>query len=72
VNKHTFRVAAAIVGAGAFVAMGAMSVAAGVSQAQGSMIIPASHSATMNTTVYTYSATLGVPTQTSATSAPAG
>jgi len=66
-KKHTFRVAAAVVGGGAFVAMGAMSVAAGVSEAQGPAVIPASHSAVMNTTVYTYPVTLGIPTQTSST-----
>lgn len=64
-NKHPFRAAAALVGGGAIVTMGALTIAAGVPQAQGNMVIPASHSATMNTTVYTYSATLGVPTATS-------
>jgi len=75
VKKHTLRVAAAIAGASAFVAMGALSVAAGVTQAQANTVIPQGYEWPVTTSVYRPPATLAMTTQSSpstATPAPMG
>ena len=61
-TKHTFRVAAALAGASAVVAMGALSVAAGATQAQANTVIPEHFGGPVNTSIYSPTATLGMPT----------
>ena len=68
-EKHTLRVAAAIVGASAVVAMGTVSVAEGVTQAQANTVIPQSYGWPANTTVYNPPAQIGNPTQSSSSPA---
>ncbi|MDT7765601.1 MAG: hypothetical protein QOC63_5021 [Mycobacterium sp.] len=68
-DKHTLRVAAAIVGASAVVAMGTVSVAEGVTQAQANTVLPESYGWPANTTVYNPPAQVGVPTQSSSSPA---
>jgi hypothetical protein len=69
VEKHTLRVAAAVVGASAVVAMGALSVAQGVTQAQANTVIPQGYGWPANTTVYNPPAQVGVPTVSSSSPA---
>ena len=64
-KKHTFRVAAALAGASAAVAMGALSVAAGVTQVQANGVIPEHYGGPVYTSIYSPTATLGVPTPSS-------
>ena len=74
-KKHSLRVAAAIAGASAFVAMGALSVAAGVTQAQANTVIREGYDWPVTTSVYRPPATLAMTTQSSpstATPAPMG
>jgi hypothetical protein len=61
-KKHTFRVAAALAGASAAVAMGALSVAAGATHVQATSVIPEHYGGPVYTSIYTPTATLGVPT----------
>ena len=68
-KKHTFRVAAAIAGASAFVAMGALTVAAGVTQAQPNTVIPEGYGWPVTTSVYSPPATLGMPVRSSPSTA---
>jgi hypothetical protein len=71
VKKHTFRVAAAVAGASAVVAMGMLSVAAGATQAQANTVIPEHFGGPVNTSIYSPTATLGMPTlSSSSTGAP--
>lgn len=67
-QKHTFRVAAALVGASAVVTMGALSAAAGATQARATTtVIPEHFGGPVYTSIYSpSSATVGVPTSTSA------
>jgi hypothetical protein len=62
VKKRTFRIAAALVGANAFVAMGALSVAEGATQAHANTVIPEHFGGPVNTSIYSPTATLGMPT----------
>jgi hypothetical protein len=62
VKKNTFRVAAAIAGATAVVAMGALSVAAGATQAQANTVVPEHFGGPVYTSIYSPTATLGMPT----------
>lgn len=68
-EKHTLRVAAAIVGASAVVAMGTLFVAEGVTQTQANNVIPQGYGWPANTTVYNPPAQVGVPTQSSSSPA---
>ena len=69
--KYTFRIAAALVGASAAVAMGALSVAAGAMQVQANPVIPQHFGGPVNTSVYSPTATLSMPTlSSSSTDAP--
>lgn len=61
-KSQTFRVVAALAGASAIVTMGALSVAAGTTQAQVNSVIPEHFGGTVNTSIYSPSATLGMPT----------
>jgi hypothetical protein len=71
VKKHTFRVAAAVAGAGAVVAMGVLSVAAGATQAHANTVIPEHFGGPVYTSIYSPTATLGMPTlSSSSTGAP--
>jgi hypothetical protein len=72
VKKNTFRVAAAVAGAGAVVAMGVLSVATGATQAQANTVIPEHFGGPVYTSIYSPTATLGMPTlSSSSTGAPA-
>jgi 2-methylaconitate cis-trans-isomerase PrpF len=62
VKKHTFRVAAALAGASAVVVMGALSVAAAPTQAHANTVIPEHFGGPVNTSIYSPTATLGMPT----------
>jgi Spy/CpxP family protein refolding chaperone len=62
VNKHAFRIAAALVGASAAVAMGALSVAAAATQAQPGPVVPQHFGGPVYTSIYNPTATLGMPT----------
>jgi hypothetical protein len=68
VKKHTFRVAAALVGASAVITMGVLSAAAGATQVGAtSTVVPEHFGGPVNTSVFSpSSATVGVPTSTSA------
>jgi hypothetical protein len=69
-NKHTFRLAAVVVGASAAVVMGALS--AGATQAQPNTAVPEHFGGPVDTTVYNPPASLGMPTlSTSSTASPA-
>jgi hypothetical protein len=61
-KKYTFRVAAAVPGASAVVAMGALSVAAGTKQAQANTVVPEHFGGPVYTSIYSPTATLGMPT----------
>jgi hypothetical protein len=73
VKKHTFRIAAALVGASAVVTMGALSAAAGATQVRAtSTVIPEHFGGPVYTSIFSpSSATVGVPT-TSTSAASAG
>ena len=72
VKKHTFRVAAALAGASAVVAMGALSVAADATRAQANTVIPEHFGGPVYTSIYSPTATLGMPTlSSSSTGTPA-
>jgi hypothetical protein len=62
VKKHTFGVAAALAGASAVVAMGALSVAAGATQAHANTVVPEHFGGPVYTSIYSPTATLGMPT----------
>ncbi len=62
VKKHTFRVAAALVGSGAVVVMGALFVAAGATRVQANTVIPEHFGGPVDTSIYSPTATLGMPT----------
>jgi hypothetical protein len=62
VKKHTFRVAAALAGATAVVVMGALSIAAGATQAQANTVVPEHFGGPVYTSIYSPTATLGMPT----------
>ncbi len=61
-KKYTFRIAAALAGASAAVVMGALSVAAGATQAQANPVIPQHFGGPVNTSIYSPTATLDMPT----------
>jgi hypothetical protein len=65
VKKHKLRVGAALAGASAVIAMGALSVAQGVVQTQANNVLPTHFGGPVDTTVYTPTATLGMPTSSS-------
>lgn len=70
-KTHTFRIAAAVAGGIAVVAMGALCVAAGASQAQASTVVPEHFGGPVYTSIYSPTATLGMPTlSSSSTDAP--
>ena len=60
VKRHPLRLAAALAGAGAAVVMGALSVAA--TPAQANPVAPQHFGGPVNTSIYSPTATLGVPT----------
>jgi hypothetical protein len=62
VKTHTFRIAAALAGGSAVVAMGALSVAAGATQAQANTVVPEHFGGPVYTSIYSPTATLGMPT----------
>ena len=62
VKKRTFRGVASVVGASAAIAMAALSVAAGASQAQVDTVIPQHFGGPVYTSIYSPTATLGMPT----------
>jgi hypothetical protein len=64
-KKHTFRVAAALVGASAVVAMGALSVADSATSTQAHSVAPDHFGGPVYTSIYSPTATLGMPTQSS-------
>jgi hypothetical protein len=70
VKKHTFRIAAALVGASAVVAMGALSVAVGATQAHANTVIPQHFGGPVNTSIYSPTATLGMPLSSSSAATP--
>lgn len=70
VKKHTFRVVAAVVGATAAIAMAALGVAAGASQAQVDTLIPKHFGGPVYTSIYSPTATLGMPTLSSSSTDP--
>jgi hypothetical protein len=71
VKEHTFRVAAAVAGASAVVAMGVLSVAVRATQAQANTVIPEHFGGPVYTSIYSPTATLGMPTlSSSSTDAP--
>ena len=61
-KRHTFRVAAALVGSGAVVVMGALFVAAGATRVQANTVIPEHFGGPVDTSIYSPTATLGMPT----------
>ena len=61
-KKHTFRVAAALVGAGAVVVMGALFVAVSATEARANTVIPEHFGGPVYTSIYSPTATLGMPT----------
>ena len=70
-KKYTFRVAAALTGSSAVVAMGALCVAAGASQAHANTVVPEHFGGPVYTSIYSPTATLGMPTlSSSSTDAP--
>jgi len=69
VKKHTVRIAAAVVGASAALAMGALSVAAGATQAYANTDVPEHFGGPVNTSIYSPTATLGMPTLSSSSAA---
>jgi hypothetical protein len=72
VKKYMFRIAAALAGASAVVAMGTLSVAAGATQAQANTVVPEHFGGPVYTSIYNPTATLDMPTlSSSSTSAPA-
>jgi hypothetical protein len=62
VKRHTFRIAAALAGVGATVAMGALSVAAAATPAQANTVAPQHFGGPVYTSIYSPTATLGMPT----------
>jgi hypothetical protein len=62
VKKYRFRVAAAVAGVSAVVAMGALSVAAGTAQARANTVVPQHFGGPVYTSIYSPTATLGMPT----------
>lgn len=66
-KKNTLRLGAALAGASAIIAMGAVSVAQDVVQTQANNVLPTHFGGPVDTTVYTPTATLGVPTSASPT-----
>jgi len=62
VKKYMFRVAAALTGASALVAMGALSVDAGATRAQANTVVPEHFGGPVNTSIYSPTATLSMPT----------
>ena len=70
-KKYMFRIAAALTGASAVVAMGTLSVAAGATQAQANTVVPEHFGGPVYTSIYSPTATLGMPTlSSSSTGAP--
>jgi hypothetical protein len=61
VKKYTFRIGAALAGASAVVAMGALAIAADATQAQANTV-PEHFGGPVYTSIYSPTATLGMPT----------
>jgi hypothetical protein len=65
VTTYTFRIAAALAGVSAVVAMGVLSVAVGARQAQANTAVPEHFGGPVYTSIYSPTATLGMPTRSS-------
>jgi hypothetical protein len=61
-KKNTFRIAAALAGASSVVAMGALCVAVGATEARANAVIPQHFGGPVDTSIYSPTATLGMPT----------
>jgi hypothetical protein len=71
VKTHTFRIAAALAGGIAVAAMGTLCVAAGATPAQANTVVPEHFGGPVYTSIYSPTATLGMPTlSSSSTDAP--
>jgi hypothetical protein len=64
-KRNMIRLSAALAGASAIIVMGAVSVAQDVVQTRANNVLPTHFGGPVDTTVYTPTATLGVPTSAS-------